>query len=263
MKLSIKLKSPLTHGEFSQAQSNVLALRRFPVLVDGEITHVPAVSGNALRGKLRRIVMRHFLECIDFRRDEPTWDKAYGICANGGILTSYDTTVDPERIAQVREALPPLSVFGAAMYSWFLPGRMSIGICWPVCDLTVKLGAVKAPGRDVPRMVDIEGEVQHSRLPDRDRANPDDSKPMPHGVEVFNTGVELQSDIIFENETTDVEKAVLGRAARTVSTLGGMISSGLGRIETDCDLDDESYAGWLADDGNRKRAAEMLRELCK
>ena len=210
--------------------------------------------------------MRHFLECIDFRRDEPTWDKAYGICANG-----RDSDQLRHGCRSGAHRAGEGSAAAAGPYSaprctrGFLPrpdvDRHLLATC---ANLTVKVGR-----RESPRPGTSRG-WWTSRAKSSTRACPTATGRIPKTPSPCRTAwrsstraFELQSDIIFENETTDVEKAVLGRAAAKMDTLGGMVSSGLGRVQTDAKLDDVPYVKWLIDEGNRKRAAEMLRELCK
>lgn len=235
MRINIKLLSPLAHGAFDVgADTNVMALRRFPLLVDGQSVEVPALSGNALRGRIRRTLMRSFLTALGITAEHPKWDRIYGMAVNGGTISGpQDTTINPARIRDVRAALPPLSVLGAACYSWFLPSRVSVGICWPICDLTVQAGVVDPSGHPVPALADVEGEVQHTRLPDRDVAATEDLKPMPHGVEVINAGVVLQSEILFAPEATDHERSAIIGTVIGLDALGGQGAKGLGRVHID------------------------------
>lgn len=264
MIVDLKLLSPLSHGAFDAGpDGNVMPLRRFPVMLDGQVVEVPAVSGNALRGRLRRIIMRDFLRLIGLGPDDPQWDWIYTHAVNGGALSgSADTTVDPARIRRVRTNVPPLSVFGAALGSWFLPGRVSVGICWPVCDVTVKAGVVTGGGPE-PTLADIEGDVQHVRLPDRDVAIHQDIKPMPHGTETLTAGVILRTSILFHREATDVEQAIIVSAVSRLDMLGGNNARGLGRVEPVLADPDSSaaYAEWLEDAENTAVAVDALREL--
>ena len=265
MKAQIKLLAPLSHGEFDPAGDggNVMEIRRMPLIMpDGRSESVPCLSGNALRGRIRRLLMRDFLSRIGVTREGTGWDRIYAAVVNGGHLGKTGSEVDPERIAAVRAAAPPLSVLGAALYSWFLPGRVSVGLCWPVCDLTVEAAVVRQRA-GVPKSSDIESDVYHSRLPDRDQARVADVTPMPHGTETLAAGVTLETDIAAAAQATGVEQACVMWGLNRIGSLGGQVARGFGRVAVTHDGPGENeWEEWLADDGHCQAAADMLREVC-
>ena len=246
-RITFHVQSPISHGAFDAiGGGNATALRRFPVLLNGEQIFVPGVSGNSLRGTCRRLLMREMF-------DELGMDHT---------LDHFDSTIDPEFIRGVRLACPPLSLFGAGMKTWFLPGRMSVGICWPVCDVTISASLATAEDEDaVPVLSDIESEIWHSRLPDNDHHNPEQTgmKPMPHGSEVINTGVSLQSEIYFTSGTTAVERSAMARALELVNSLGGKVGIGMGRVKHGgMDVDTQPYLDWLGSEDARESVKEVL-----
>ena len=61
--VTYRLLSPLHHGAFSTDTGNVGLVRRESVrLSTGEVVAVPCVSGGAIRGILRRLIMRELLD---------------------------------------------------------------------------------------------------------------------------------------------------------------------------------------------------------
>ena len=236
MRMHIRLLAPLSHGAFDAAgDGNTMPLRRFPVLAAGGVpVGVPAVSGNALRGCVRRHLMRDMFGVLGLKHTTPGFDHAYATAANGGSLEGFDKDADPARARAVREACPPLSLLGAGMKTWFLPGRISVGISWPVCDVTVEAGLCVVPegANDTPALADIETEVYHARLPDREHHDTDRSgvKPMPHGFEALVPGVECQADIRFHPSATAAERAAWWHGISLVDALGGKSGSGMGHV---------------------------------
>ena len=245
MIIEFTLTSPLSHGAFESGGGNAMPLRRFPCIINGEPSSVPAVSGNALRGRLRRLVFRDMFARLNLDSSTPGFARAYAIAANGGWLDSSDTTIDPDKIKRVRQACPPLSVFGAAMGSWFLEGRMSVGICWPVTRETASAGLVDADS--AISLADIESETWLSRLPDRERSKHagEELKPMPHGAETLAPGVALQSEIVFQPEATDTEIDSVRYGLSMLDSLGGKTASGHGRAIIKTDAADGSWSGAL------------------
>lgn len=261
--VDFRLVAPLSHGAFGATggTDTVKALRRFPVLgPDGRSISVPAVSGNALRGRLRRLLAREMFERLDIDSTSREWDRVYGTVANGGLLDGYDPSADPAFIRGVREACPPLSALGAAMGKWMLPGRCSIGILWPVCDATVDAGLCSPAEKGrIPRLSDVEGETYHVRLPDRQEA--DGATPMPHGTETISVGVSLQSRISFAREATEVEIAAVVHGLTLIETLGGGGAVGLGRVLIrwrDAPPACQPYLDWLRDEADGDRIVELI-----
>lgn len=270
MWFKFRLASPLVHGGFSvRSTGNSTLMRRMPLWHEGAVVEVPVLSGNALRGRLRRLLMRDWLTGTLWPSPDnrpPEWDWIYAILANGGMLDGHDATVNIERVREVRSGLPPLSVLGSAMRKWFLPGKMQVGIVWPVCDVTVAAGLVQ-PGAYVPSLADIGGEYSHVRMTDRDWTNTADTgqKPMPHSFEGIMTGVSLQSEILFSPDATELERAAVVYGIGKLEYLGGKSGSGMGRLD-DMDIPHEdkayAYADWLHDVAAQDNARMLLQREC-
>lgn len=237
--VTIRAKAPLAHGAYSDlGAGNMTMLRREPVVGLPGAPLVPCLSGNALRGVLRRIVMRGLFAAAGISRHDwvaegraKQWDRLYAALANGGHLERPDARVDPDQIRALRADVPPLSVFGAALYRYMLPGRMRVGFCWPICDETVTAGLVGP--RDVTvGAEDLVTETGLVRHVDREHQSPEASgvTPMPTTVECFATGTVLESTISTDG-ATDVEAACIAWGLDRITTLGAKSAAGLGDVE--------------------------------
>ncbi len=250
MKAIITLMAPMSHGEFGAPTGNATQFRRI-ALADGR--RVPAISGNALRGVMRRIVMREFLESAGLNVGSRGFDQLYAALANGGHLSGSESGLDPVYVRDLRAALPPLSLFGAALQTWMLKGRMRIGILWPRCEEAAALGLVAsgayAPGEE------LISEVAHVRHVDRDMQDPEISgvTPMPTTMETLITGTVLESAIDFDRNATEVEKSCVAWALKRIPALGGKSSVGFGSVRIDYDGDEGPYAAWLGSVGDDAR----------
>jgi len=266
-------ESPIHHGAFGADTGNAVLHRRVPLAAFPSHPGVPAISGNALRGVLRRILMRDLFDLVTLSRTTAVeagfslaqWDKLYAALANGGHLSSSETRTDPERIRALRDAVPALSLLGASLYSFMLAGRVSIGWMWPVCAETLDAGictgtAPRAAGEDLLTEITL---VRHI---DREIQDPASSgvTPMPVTIEALVPGVELQGTIICLKAMTAIERGALAWGLRSVDAIGGKSSSGFGRVRVTVDgLDASPYEAWRADTAAIATARAALIDLAR
>lgn len=244
---TFSLSAPLNHGAFGEAAGNAVLFRRVQLATTG--AQIPAISGNAVRGVLRRIVMRDLFQLCDLSRETMTgnpklWDKLYAALANGGHLTGSENRVDPERIARIRQALPPVSLFGAALYTWMLNGHFSSGWLWPRCEETVDAGLCSC-GKD-RKAEDLIEEVSFTRHVEREYQDTKETgvTPMPVTVEALSTGTVLEGRFTFLGTATEIEQSCLAWGITKISQLGGKGAGGLGRVVVEHDGDPSLYEAW-------------------
>lgn len=259
---TICLQSPLSHAPVDhQGGTGVsVPIRRLPIVSLPGAPEVPCVSGNAVRGPLRRVIMRDLLRRAgDLDLDPVSHDRLYAALANGGHLDGSETQVKPDQVRALREALPPLSVFGSALYSWMLPGRMRVGFAWPICAETIEAGLVGGPA--APWAEDLVDEVGLARHADRTLQDPAISgvTSMVVTTEVLSTGSRLSVRVQFDPETTAVERSVAAWGLDRLTHLGGKSAAGFGAIAIQHDGDPGPYSEWL--DTNENMLAERLRDL--
>lgn len=271
MRVVVSCLAPLNHGAFGESAGNATLCRRMPVVSLPGSPRIPCVSGNALRGSVRRLVMRDLFTRANLSRETlpgPRWDRLYAALANGGHLEGSETRTDPDRLRALRKALPPLSIFGSALYTYLLPGRVSVGILWLRCKETREANLVSdapglAPGKAAEDLVD---EVTHCRHVDREEQDPQVSgvTPMPTTVEVIATGAVLESSVLFDTHATLEERGAWAYGLSLLRALGGKGAGGLGRIDLDLAtaLETEpgaidAYRAWLGGG----TAEGSLREL--
>lgn len=259
------LTAPLSHSAFGADAGNALPLRRMPIVSLPGYPTVPVVSGNAIRnGGIRRALMRELLAALEIDRTATIdWDAIYAALANGGTIRAAEKRLDPERIRLVRDAVPALSVLGSALFTWLLPGHCSIGIGWPVCTETVAAGLVE-PVEGAPPAAEIEGEYTESRLPDRERQNPELTGvgEMPTTIEVIATGTVIESHVRFAPHAPEVERSAVAHGLTLLDAIGGKSAHGLGSFRLELvDGDPTPYRAWLADESARSAARATILAL--
>lgn len=250
LNVTYRTLAPLAHGGFGPATGNSTTIRREPLVTLPGAPLIPVVSGNAVRGVVRRTIMRNLFARLGLGPGElpdRQWDLLYAALANGGHLTGKEATPSPETIRELRATLPPLSVLGSAMYRYLLPGWSRFGFVWPVCAETIEGGIVDADDVDVPMAGDIVVETSVVRHVDRDQQDPDVTgvTPMPVTVEAIGTGVELRQKIRFSAAAGRVERSAIAWALDRIDYLGGKSGSGFGEVSISHDGDAEPYQSWL------------------
>lgn len=262
MAAKIMLRSPLHHGAFGKEAGNSVLLRRMTLVAAPGSPQVPVISGNALRGVIRRVLMRDLFKRAGLDQTQlegRRWDRLYAALANGGHLDGSENSVDPAAVRALREALPPLSVLGAALYSWMLPGHVSVGIAWPRCQETAAAGLC-AGSDDLQAAEDLVEEVSHTRHIEREEHDPAKSgvTPMPVTMETVKTGAVFDSVLTFAPHASLVEQAAIAYALGLVQFLGGKAGAGLGAVAIEHDGDATPYADWLASTGQDELRTRLV-----
>lgn len=131
-------QGPIHQG--GDTEGNVAAVKRMTILgADGRRVEVPAVSGNGLRGALRRVSAKLTLEALEGH----DWRyAAFSALVSGGQLTNTQKAwSDAERV-ELSQAIPHFALFGVAGGLGMSPGQWQCGDAWPVCAETAHLTGV-------------------------------------------------------------------------------------------------------------------------
>ena len=241
MKIKITALSPISHGAFTDGidTGNIMEFRKMPIIINGQGVQIPVISGNAFRGKMRRLLARELFEKLDLKNqlEEKEQDRLYAILANGGALgKDTDARIDPVKIRELRAKIPMLSVFGAACYRYMVQGMFNCGFLVLCC---------KEAGSGNIGISELIGEIGEAHHIDRTEydTQANDMKPMPYTTEVVIQGAEFEGYIEFAPQATEVERAAVYHGLNLISFVGGKIARGYGKIKVDCDseIDDKLY----------------------
>ncbi len=127
---------------------------------DGGFTHVPIISGNALRGALRRTACDLFVDALALE-GELSLPAAQLLRGGGGALhKSSKAPLTGARLARLRQLVPPVAVFGGTVGSRTLSGALQVGKVVPHLAETAHL--ITTPPADArssttssPRLPDV------------------------------------------------------------------------------------------------------------
>lgn len=126
--------SPLFHGGDEKTGSSPVlrAINLYVEELGGEMIF-PFVSGNAVRGKTRRLLMHDLVNRIGCTI---TNAKIHHILYTGGLLESTESgagKIDLDFRRQVYEAIPPLALYGTMIGNQALEGNLVVEHMWPLC----------------------------------------------------------------------------------------------------------------------------------
>lgn len=122
--------APLSHiGESDGTESSLVSYGIEDA--DGNPADIFIYQGNAIRGMLRDAGAKYFQDHIDEEDTLRLSPAAFYMLWSGGAITD-DFKVDLAKSRNLRKVIPLLSVFGAAIGSGTLPGRIDVGNLYPL-----------------------------------------------------------------------------------------------------------------------------------
>lgn len=261
-------QTPISHGsdeDFGMEQR--FRTIEMAVREDGDLFHedIPVISGNSLRGQLRDLLAKDFLDAIS-TEDDPVevGDTLSNALWAGGSLerTSGPGKLNRRMLKNIREYIPPLSLLGTAISDQMVESRLNMGMLTPIASETESF-----TGRESPHSVfEFVDETFYTRMDDRvgGRQEDEDAQQMRYKVQILTPGTRFDHWMSLEG-ADDVERACLGRAFDLFAEsphVGGQKSVGHGRVDFtyEDDLPDATpYLDFLED--NRTDIREFVHDL--
>ncbi len=257
---------PLHHGGDEKTGSTPV-LRTVTCYVEGQgQVPIPFVSGNSVRGRLRRLVMKDMLDSVGYELQNP---KVHHALFSGGILETTEDKKDEGVIdlafrRAVRDALPPAAVFGCALGNQMIQGILIVEHLWPICEET----APNLPERfrkDERARLPVRAFCDQSFITRRDdlraeREEDEQAVQMKVDYECFSPGARFYHRFALSSPNA-LEESCLGHVIglwRQSPYIGGRSSSGDGKLRLDYDEvpDPAPYQTYL-----REAAADVRRML--
>jgi len=268
--------SSIAHTGESRATITLLR-RELVVQPDGAVTDVPLVSGNSLRGRLRRIGEGLLRDALGYEGKLPL-AAAHALRGGGALAKTAGEPLSGARLTHLRELIPQIGVFGCAAGGRIIDGCLQVGKLLPVVAETAHLLGKDPEG--LGRVFDATQLETYRRADDSLRAGfagmlggePAEESDraaqlMQFRVETFPAGTVFDSWLRLER-ASPVEVGffadVLAEFAQT-GRLGGRLAAGHGLVRVDLkpDMDLAVAAGTWRKQlvGRRAEAMEALRGL--
>lgn len=258
--------TPIFHGGDEKTGSSP-TLRTIMIWTeDGEVP-LPYVHGNAVRGKLRRMIMKDMLDMLGY---EITNKKLYhALFAGGALESTEDNTgiIDLEFRKNIVDLFPPISLFGCTFGNQMIAGKLAVGHMFPIC----REYAPYLPDqfKDDPRTKEpVRTFTDSSFMTRRDdlreeREKDEQAVQMKVDYECFVIGTAFYHEfkLMFTN---DVEKSAFARMIKLwkeYPVIGGKGATGDGRIQLGYELEwtDDRYLDFVFD--KKEEMKSMLSNL--
>ena len=266
--------SPVFHGGNEKTGSTVL-LNRLKFIVDDKPIDVPIISGTGVRGRLRRLLTRDFLEKVGYQMDlsQKSYQKLYHTLFAGGVLTSAEEesasgTIDLSLKSKLIKYVLPLRMFGASYSNQMIEGRILVGHMLPICKELKDYTGIES---DISFYQLITRAFQTRR--DELRTSPkdedeDETVQMIIDYECFAPGTKFYHEFIL---TTSAESEVLDLSTlyraielwKQAPTIGGKSSVGFGKLKIEYrwpkEVSDKPYLEFI--EKNKEEISKALNEL--
>lgn len=251
--------SPLHHGGDDKTGSESL-LHRMKWVVNDEIMEIPYISGNGIRGKLRRLVFADFLNLLDYDIKSL---RLYHALFAGGLLESVGSSgkIELEKKKQIRNIIPPISVFGTSFGNQIFEGKLKIGFMMPICKELNEYLSIKSE-KSFFSYLDFEYQTRKDDLGEREEDQ--SAVQMLINYEVFIAGTKFYHKIILDN-MNEIEEGVIARMLnlwKNDPTIGSKSSIGFGYLKLDYNYNpkkEQLYVDYCKN--NREQIISILEEL--
>jgi CRISPR/Cas system-associated protein Cas7 (RAMP superfamily) len=267
--------SPIYHGG-NEKTGNVVLLNRLRFIVGGKPVDVPVISGNQIRGKLRRLLARDFLERVGYKLEltQKKHQKLYHTLFAGGVLTEVEEgesgVVDLDLKAKLVKYVVPVRLFGVSYANQMVEGRVLVGFALPICRELQEFLGIQS---DVSFYQLIARAFQTRRDELRARRGEDEEGETVQMIveyEVFAPGTQFFHELVLETEEEGaaLDLSALYRAVRLwqeAPYIGGKSSAGFGRLRIEYrwpdGVSDKTYLEYV--EKNRDEIHKALDELAE
>ena len=253
----ITLLSPLSHTEQNDGTYSIF--RRMTIFLDGQEHRVPILSGNSIRGLLRRVLMADLIKSLDLTISDIGDDTYYTLFVGGRLKKAKKAKTGGIQPSQAREIIPALSILGSVVGQRIMPGKIICGMGIPITKETTEMTGLES---DIS-IYSLTEEIPYSRrddLEEKQEKAPDKAQ-MQYHVEVMKPGTRL-SHFFALSSVSDLEMAAFWRGVRLLAEtghLGGMKSKGHGRFEWSYKPESEAaYAKHLEKNSDKIKELIMM-----
>lgn len=255
--------SSVTHGEQSLGTGTYMRREKF-LLPTGVVEEIPLVSGNALRGSMRDHAAKTYWNFLG--RPHLNLSVSHALFSGGTI--SKATNAEPVsglKLREIREACPPISIFGAAGGGRIIDGILSVGKMIPITQETAHIVPEKFHSENLPSYWDLLQLEEYSRFSPR---NEDSSLHMRYGVESFISGTNFYTwfnlDFPSAQDVSFFDDIIVALETGEV-LIGGQKNKGFGKVKFNFEKPeysvDSKWQDLLSDRFSMEEITEIIHRI--
>jgi len=254
----ITLQSPLTHGS-DEVVGTDTKFRRMKFVVNGDIEEIPILSGNSIRGVMRRLGADDLLKRVEI---DKVSDMMYYTLFSGGALKEGASArkIDIDIKRNIRKKIPFISIFGTALLQQMLPSKLEVGMAVPICLETREYTNINSDFS----IWDLCDDIFYTRKDDLQETKDVETEThqMKYTVEALASGTQLKHSFVLKGMNS-IERAcfysILDKFGKEGS-LGGSSRIGHGKFTWDYVIENYAlYYEFLED--NKEEIKGFIREL--
>jgi len=218
-----------------------------------DTVQVPYVSGNSVRGRLRRLIMNDLVDLVGYTfQNEHVWHAFFG----GGQLQAVGPSgiVDVGMRKDITRLIPPVALWGFSLGNQVLESKLVVYDMDVLCEEMRPYIPERYKNLCTCSFNQCVSNVMFTRRDDKQNGRVKDSDDaaiqMKVEVQVLVTGTRFYHGFILRRDPSPVEVACLHRAIvlwRDIPNIGGKSSSGFGRLDLGYDgtIDDKPYLDFI------------------
>jgi CRISPR/Cas system CMR subunit Cmr6 (Cas7 group RAMP superfamily) len=269
----IRAKTPIVHGG-NEKTGNIVTLNRITYILYGEPEDVPVISGNAIRGVLRRYIMQDFIEQVEYELDvdTPQGRKLYHMLFTGGLLEEAESSsksgvIDVRLKREVLKYIPPIRLLGGSFTNQIFEGKLKVYPALPISKELIENGYIPEKFKTERSFYEFLTRVHQTRKDDlrTPREKGEQAVQMIIEYEAFAPGTEFYHRFIIE-DPTNLDISILARMLELWNIkpyVGGKSAIGFGEVELSYDFEgsSEAYLNYIHE--HRDEIVKLLDTLSK
>ncbi len=232
-----------------------------------KVIEVPVISGNSLRGVLRRRAGYKFLELLGIKKETLAEGLQHALFSGGMLKKGAEGgVIDTSFISKLRQNVPYLSLFGTVLGQQMIQSKLDVGQLVPIsCQTKGRTGIDSdisiyslLDERAATRRDDMEDKTKGSQDPDEQK------QQMRYTHEVLVAGTEFFHYFTLKS-CNEIEKGAFWSTIADFSKypkIGGLGCRGFGMIRLNYKIQNEpaqKYEAWVTE--NKETIAKYLNGL--
>lgn len=232
-----------------------------------KVIEVPVISGNSLRGVLRRRAGYKFLELIGIKKETLAEGLQHALFSGGMLKKGAEGgIIDTSFISKVRQNVPYLSLFGTVLSQQMIQSKLDVGQLVPIsCQTKGRTGIDSEIS--IYSLLDERAATRRDDMEDKTKGTQDSDEQkqqMRYTHEVLVAGTEFYHYFTLKS-CNEIERGAFWSTIADFCKypkIGGLGCRGFGMVQLNYEINDaraQKYEAWVLE--NKGQISKYLKEL--